>query len=344
MKRWCPEERHDISGIKAYNALPMKKIILALSMLAMISPGAYAAPQELLDRVVAVVNDEVITQAELDAFLRPLYEEYSQQYSGEELVKLVQEARQKLLSQLIEDKIVYQEAVKEGIVVTEEDVDKELEDFKRRMEKPGDLELMLEKEGMSLKGFREKLRKQSMIRQIHDREIRAKVIVSPLDVENFYKANSEKFTLKERVKVRSLTVKKSEEARAKGIPDEKAQRKIADLKQKIAEGQDFERLVRNFSEDSHAPQGGTGDWIERGGMIESVDEVLFKTPVGQVTGIVETPIGYHIFRVEEKEAAKQRTLEEAKDQITQYLFQEKSRTRFHEWMEGLKRTAYISIR
>ena len=79
-------------------------------------------------------------------------------------------------------------------------------------------------------------------------------------------------------------------------------------------------------------------------MIESVDEVLFKTPVGQLTGIVETPIGYHIFRIEDKEPAKTRTLDETKDQIMGYLFQQKTNARFREWMQELKRTAYISIR
>ncbi len=322
----------------------MKKAVWVLLMLSLCLPSAYAVQEELLDRVVAVVNDEVITQAELDAFLRPLYEEYSQQYSGDELVKVVQEARQKLLNQLIEDKIVYQEAVKQGIEVSDLEIDKELQDFKKRLDKPDELELMLEKEGMTLKEMREKLRKQAMVRQLHDREVRAKVIVSPMEVENFYKENTDKFVVKERVKVRSLTIKKSEDARTKGIPDEKARKKIARLQQKLLEGQDFERMVQGYSEDARSKQGGLGEWIERGGMIESVDEVLFKTPTGQLTGIVETPIGYHIFRVEEKEAAKTRTLEESREQIMGYLFQQKSNVRFREWMQELKRTAYISIR
>lgn len=212
------------------------------------------------------------------------------------------------------------------------------------MEKPEELELMLEREGMTLKGLREKLRKQAMIRELHDREIRAKVIVSPKEVENFYKENPDKFVIKERVKVRSLTIHKSEESRAKGIPDEKAQKKIVALQQKLREGQDFGQMIQSSSEDSHAKQKGLGEWIERGNMIESVDEAIFKTPVKQFTGIVETPVGYHIFQVEEKEAAKTKTLEEMRDQITEYLFNEKSHVRFSEWMKELKRTAYISIR
>lgn len=322
----------------------VKKLIFILLTVFLCIPTVQAAEQELLDRVVAVVNDEVITQAELDTFLRPVFEQYSKEYQGEELMKVVQEARQKILSQMVEDRLVYQEAVKQGIEVKDEDVEKEFEAFKRQMERPEELDIMLEKEGMSLKAFKERLRKQAMVRALQDREIRARVVISPSEVEDFYKQNPEKFRAPDRVRVRSLTIKKSQEPREKGIPDEKAKTRLQHLEQTLKARNNFEEVVQRFSEDSHAKQDGLGDWIEHGSMIESVDEVLFKTSVGQLTPIVETPVGYHIFRIIEKEPAQERKFAEVKDQIMNYLYQQKSHARFREWMEGIKRTAYISIR
>lgn len=322
----------------------MKKLFWILFLLAVFAPVAQAGDQELLDRVVAVVNDEVITQAELDAFLRPIYEQYHKDYSGEELMKIMNDARLKILNQMIEDKLVYQEAVQQGIEVKDEEIEKELDEFKKKMDKSDNLDLALEREGMTMKTLRDRLRKQAMIRQLHDREIRSKVVVSPSEAEDFYKKNPEKFRTKERVRVRSLTIKKSEESRAKGIPDEKAKEKIALLDQRIRSNGHFEDVVIKFSEDSHAKQEGLGEWIERGAMIESVDEEVFKTPVGKLTKVVETPIGYHIFRIVEKEPAKEQKFDEMKDQITNYLYQQKNNTRFREWMEEVKRAAYISIR
>jgi len=323
----------------------MKRLFLIpILFLALATPFSHAGEQELLDRVVAVVNDEVITQAEMDTFLRPIYEQYSKEYSGTELVKAINEVRQKILSQMIEDKLVYQEAVRMGIEVKDEDVDKEFLAFKAKMEKPEDLDSMLEHEGLTMKALRERLRKQAMVRQLQDREIRSKVIVSPTEVEDFFKNNPEKFKAKARVRVRSLTIKKSEEARSKGLTDEKARQRIELLAQKIKLYHNFDQVVKDFSEDSLAKQEGLGDWIERGAMIESVDDVIFKASVGEITGIVETPIGYHIFRIEAKEPEKVRTFEEAKDQIAGYLFQEKSNVRFRDWMEEVKKAAYISIK
>jgi len=322
----------------------MKKLIF-LSLIGLLFASlTHAAEQELLDRVVAVVNDEVITQAELDTFLRPIYAQYSKEYSGDELVKAMNEVRQKILSQMIEDKLVYQEAVKMGIEIKEEDEEKEFQAFRDKMGNPGNLDEMLEQEGLTMKALRERLKKQAMVRQLQDREIRSKVIVSPTEIEDFFKKNPDQFRNKERVRVKSLTIKKSEEARAKGLTDEKAKQKIELLAQKIKLYRNFDQVVKDFSEDSHAKQEGLGDWIERGAMIESVDGVIFRTPVGKLTGVVETPIGYHIFRIEAKEPEKVRTFDEVKEQITGYLFQEKSNVRFREWMEEVKKAAYISIK
>lgn len=318
--------------------------LIAILFLTLAIPLVHAAEEELLDRVVAVVNDEVITQAELDTFLRPIYEQYSKEYSGQELVKAINEVRHKILSQMIEDKLVYQEAVAQGIEVKDEEVDKEFQAFKAKMEKPSELDELLEREGLTMKALRERLKKQAMVRQLQDREIRSKVIVSPTEVENFFKNNPAQFQVKGRVRVRSLTIKKSEEARIKGLTDEKAKQRIDLLEQKIRLYRNFDQIVKDFSEDSHAKREGLGEWIERGAMIESVDEVIFKTPVGGLTGIVETPLGYHIFRIEAKESEKVRTFDEVKDQIAGYLFQEKSNVRFRDWMEEVKKAAYISIK
>lgn len=322
----------------------MKRIIFTLIFITSLISLAQAAERELLDRVVAVVNDEVITQAELDNFLRPIYEQARAESSGETLIKAMQDVRQKILSQMIEDKLVYQEAVRQEIEVNDEEVDKELAEFKRKMEKSEDLDAMLEHEGMTLKDLREKLRKQAMVRQLHDREIRSKVVVSPIEIENFYKENPEKFRVKERVRVQSLTIKKSDEAREKGIPDGKAKIKMERLEQRARKENNFEDLVVRYSEDSHAKQEGVGNWIERGAMIELVDEVLFNAPLGEMTRIVETPIGYHIFRVLEKMPAQEKKLDEVKNPVANYLFEQKSDARFRDWMEELKKSAYISIR
>lgn len=303
-----------------------------------------SAKQELLDRVVAVVNDDVITQSELDGLLRPLYEQYMRDYSGQTVMKMLAEAQEKLLSQLVEDRLVYQEAVKKKITATDTDIENEMAAFKQRFGDNVKLEKALRDENISLKDLQDKLKKQAVVRRLHDIEVRSKVIVSPREVEEYYAAHQTEFAAPEQIRIISLTIKKSDESRAKGVTDEAAQSKLLALKARAEQGEDFEKLIEENSEDIYADQGGKGNWILRGQMIPAVDEVVFKTPEGSTTDMIETPIGYHIFKVVEKQAPVQRTLEQVRDQIHAKIFEQKSEERFDRWMEELRKTAYISIK
>lgn len=320
----------------------MKPVIIALIAAFLASPLAHAESQ-VLDQVAAVVNDEIITQSEMDMFLRPIYEDYKKQFSGEELAQKMYEARQKLLNQLVEDRLVYQEAKTQKIEIDEALIDRDMEAFKKRFKNETEMEDMLAHEGMNLKEMRERMKRQAMIRQLQDREIRARVVVSPAEVETYFNEHPEGFSGTEKIKVRSFTIKKDDTAREKGLKDEASRNKIEDIRKKILSGESFGELAKQFSQDTNAPQEGLGDWMERGSMIPIIDEVIFNLKRGEISKVVESPMGYHLFRIEEKQEKFQKTLAESRDEIFGILYQKKSQERFQEWMKDLKRNAYISL-
>src|SRR3989338_6027090 len=162
----------------------LKLIIILLTAILEASPASYG--RQLLDRVVAVVNDEAITQSELDIILRPLYEEYRRHYEGSELLKAVAEARQRILSQLIEDRLVYQEAKLREVEVEPTRIDQDLEQFQAQFENQEIYEQALQEQGISETELRERLKRQAMIRYLHDSEIRSKIVISPTDLQNYY--------------------------------------------------------------------------------------------------------------------------------------------------------------
>lgn len=300
--------------------------------------------QMLLDQVVAVVNDEAITQSELDILLRPLYQQFRREYKGDELITRLNEARRKLLNQLIEDRLVFQEATKQNIQVDEDEIDERMKEFEKRFKSQLQMEEALKKEGLIYNNMRERIQRQLVIRRLHDTEIRAKVAVSPLEVEGYYQNHPEEFTKQERIRLRSITIRKSELAREKGLTDEAAKKKIEGLRQEVKGGKDFATLAKENSEDSNAEQGGLTDWVERGMMIAAIDEVIFKLKPQEVSEIVETPLGYHCFRLEERQDGQKLTLDQSREAVFAKIFEEKAQERYREWMEELKRSAYISIR
>ncbi len=323
----------------------MKPFVTFFFLLCLLAPGVLAAQdRQLLDQVVAVVNDEPITQSELDMLMRPMYEQYRKDYQGEKLMRVMTEVHNKLLNQLIEDRLVFQEAKSQGIEIDEAAIDEQIEEFKKRFKNENEMEDAMRKEGLTLSDMRERLRRQAMIRRLHDTEIRTKVVVSPMEVEDYYEKNPREFSSQGQLRVRSITIKKSGDAQVKGLTDEAAKSKIEDLRQKILGGEDFGRLAKQYSEDISAKQGGFSDWIERGAMIPAIDEVIFKLKAGEVSGVIETEMGYHLFRVEEIKEPYKKNLEEVRDQIYAKLFSIKAQERFREWTQELKRNAYISIR
>ncbi len=302
------------------------------------------AEPQLLDQVVAVVNEDPITQSELDMLLRPIYETYKSEYQGQDLYRKLTEARRKLLSQLIEDRLVYQEAKKREVKVDEPDIERRVEKFKSRFKTPQEMEEVLKRQGMTLTFIRDRFRRQAMIENLQDQEVRARVIVSPAEVEIYYNEHPDQFSSADSLKLRSITLKKSEEAKEKGMKDEDAWRKIEGMRKKVLGGAAFSDLAKQASEDSHAPEGGLTGWVEKGDMIPEIDQVIFNQKPGTVSEIIETQMGYHLFWVEEKKPGQKRTLEQARDEIHSFIYRQKSEVRFEEWLNELKQTAYVSVR
>ena len=320
------------------------KTILSLFILLIAFQPAARAERQLVDRVVAVVNNDAITQSELDSILGALYRDYKDQFQGQEFMAKINEARQKLLNQLIEDRLVFQEAEKRKVTVDQVEIQEQLDEFKNKFKTEQELDDALKTEGITKGMLEDKIRRQLMIRKLHDQEVRSHVVVSPAEVEEYYDKHPDQFSSEEAIKIRSLTIKKSELARQKGLLDEAAQKLILDLRERIQKGESFTDLAKEFSQDSRAADGGLSDWVTKGSMIDAVDEVIFAHKVGELSEMVETPVGYHLFKIEEKKEGHKQTFEEAREEIQYNLYRQKADARFEEWMNQLKRTAYISIR
>ncbi len=302
------------------------------------------AQKQLVDRVVAVVNDEPITQSELDLYLRPVYKELKQQYREEELAKEFDAIRLKLLNQMIEDRLVFQEAKARNITVEESEVDEMIAEFKKRFPSEEEFEKARLGEGFSLNELRENYKRQLTIRKLHDMEIRARVVISPLEIETYYRDHLPELSEKQSVKLSSITVKKSDEAQMKGLADEDAKKRVETIEKQLQEGQDFGKLAHRFSEDTRAKESGSLGWMKRGEMLSSIEGVLFELKPGEVSPVLETASAYHIFKVEEKKGSRTPSLDEVREKIHEILFRQKAQERFNEWMSELKGRAYITIR
>ncbi len=120
--------------------------------------------------------------------------------------------------------------------------------------------------------LRERYRRQISIRRLHDYAVKRRVIVSPKEIEDYYKEHESDFATNERIQVRTITIRKSPEAVRKGLTDESARAKADEIHDElVTQGADFAELAKRYSQDSYALDGGDLGYIERGDMIEAID-------------------------------------------------------------------------
>ncbi len=303
-------------------------------------PGIHASYAEVVDRIVVVVNNEIITQREVDVLLGPVYAQYRQVYQGEELIRRLEDARENILKQLIEDRLILSEAKKQNITVEEKDIDSRINEIKNKVGSERDLEIMLNEQNLTLKELRERYKEKIMIRKLIDQKVGSRIIITPLEVKNYYNKHKEDFLQPEEIRLRTILLKPKKEQGG----EEGALGLMRDILKRLKEGCDFEGLAKEYSDAPDASEGGLMGYVKKGDLMPQIENIVFNLKEGQTTGIVQSSLGYHIFKVEEKKARRMRDLPEVRQDIEEYLYREKANEKLKGWISSLAKSAYIEFK
>ncbi|MFH1856832.1 MAG: peptidylprolyl isomerase [Candidatus Omnitrophota bacterium] len=318
----------------------MKKTSLIFVILtAVLFAASGSIKAEIIDKVIAVVNNEVITQSELDRLLYPIYAQYKEMYNEQELAAKMEAARNELLTQMIEDKLILNAAEKKGITIDEEEAKNYLNDIKNKFGGDDAFKEALVSQGLSVDMLKKRYREQLMMKKIFEREVKSKIVILPTQVQEYYQQHVDEFKEPETVVLRMITLKVSKPEDKEAVLE-----KAKEVKKKIDAGEKFDELAKQFSEDASAIEGGLVGYVKKGQFMQQIDEAVFKLEAGGVSDIIESELGFHIFKVDEKIPSHTRQFSEARTEIENMFYQEKINQRFEEWMGELKKGAYISIK
>lgn len=150
-----------------------------------------------------------------------------------------------------------------------------------------------------------------------------KVSVLEEEIKNFYEKNKERFKIPKRIRVREIFIRVSPDDPPTKL--EEKRKKAEEVLKQAKKFKDFSTLARKYSESETAPKGGDIGWIEKGMLGESIENVLFSLKAGDLSGVLKEKNGFYIFKVEEAMNEKQRSFEEVKNQISQFLKREKAK-------------------
>jgi len=297
--------------------------LLLLSMLLNALYGCGDWGGGLPDHIVAQVNEEQITVDEFNREVKELILEPGQEAKGRNFADL----KEAYLDQVIERKILVQEARRLGIKVSSEELNQAISEIKKDYPGEGFGE-KLGLKGITLEEWKarleEKLLAEKMIR--HTLSYRGKI--DEKEVLHYYESHPSKFQVSEKVRARQIVVASEEEA-------------IQILNQ-LKKGENFEKLANKKSLGPEKVEGGDLGYFSRGERPAEFEQV-FSLEVGEISGVIRSPYGYHIFKLEEKIAPRQIPFEEARAEIFEELRQKKGEEEYQRWLKGLKGKAKVKI-
>jgi len=312
------------------------KVITISMAIVMFSAFLQAAT---INKVVAVINDEVITQRDVDQLLSVLYAQYSQEFKGDELLQKMEGVKKDILNQIIEDKLVLSRAKELGLKVTESEIGEKLDYIKKGFPSEEEFYRTLETQGITAANLKDRYRDQIMMKKLVDYEVKSKISVLPSEISDYYEKHRSRFREGDKYRVKNILVKAKDD-----VSFELAKVEIDNVCNKLKAGENFDDLAMKYSQGPNAEKGGDMGYIEKGQMLEALDEAIFKLKSGEFSEPVKSELGYHLFKVEDIKYGKQASLEEMQKDIQMIIFQDKFKAMISEWLSGLKKKAYISIK
>jgi peptidyl-prolyl cis-trans isomerase SurA len=297
----------------------------------------------LIDRIVAIVNDDVITLSELDEAVEPYAARIRDSLHGpREQDEIFLKLRQDILNGMIDQKLTDQESARLGVSVEDSEVDERIEQIMsaQSMSKE-ELEKTLDSQGYTLEDYRHQLKEQMLRMNLINLEVKSKIAITGEEIENYYDKHKEDYQEKKKYHLRTILVKVSSVATAD--ERDKALKKIRAVAKEFEAGVGFDELARRYSDDRTAKDGGDLGLFDIDELSREFRETVRGMKEGQISPILETPQGHQIVMLEQIKSQPGMSLEEAKIQIQEKLYNDLVEQKYQTWLKGLRERSYIEI-
>ena len=302
-----------------------------------VAPSAFGADLPV-DGVKAVVNDRVITFAEVEDYTRPAAEALRRQYAGQPDVfeQKLKEALADSTEQLVDRALILHYFESEGYKLPDSLVDQLVQE--QIHDKFGDrvtLMKTLQAQGMNYEQFRKQIRERFIESQLRQQNIQHEIIISPFKVQSYYQANQDKYKIDDQVKLRMIVLTKT------SSNDTNVIQIAREIQTKVKEGTPFTEMAAVYSQGSQQHVGGDWGWIERSVLKKELADVAFKLNPGQTSDPIDTPEAIYFMLVEDKKPTHYRPLSEVRDDVEKTLKVQEQAKLEKTWIDGLKKKTYV---
>jgi peptidyl-prolyl cis-trans isomerase C len=298
-----------------------------------------AEPQTATAGKAAIVNGVVIEEEEVNRFL--LYQQQRLLATTGQAIRpdKLKEARKMALENLIDMELLYQQSLKKGIVVDDAQVNEQLDQMKKQYPSEQAFKESLAEEKVTEESVKSKIKRNLAVQQFVEKEFGANLNVSEAESKAFYDQHPEYFTQPESIRASEIII--MVDPKADAAKKEEARKKLEDIQKRLQKGEDFAKLAKDFSQSADAAQGGDLGIVPKGRMPKAFDDAAFSLKPGEVSGIVETDLGFQLIKVQEKTPEKAVPFKDVEEKIRQHLENQKVKQRVDEYLNEVKKTAKI---
>jgi peptidyl-prolyl cis-trans isomerase SurA len=296
---------------------------------------------EPLNRVVAKVNNDIITLHELDTRIKQLTGLEPEEFKTRNKESFL-ETRKKILDLLIDEKIAGQKIQELGINVSREEVDAAIEKIKTDNNLTHeDLLAKLKEQGVEYGTYWEEIKKRLERTRLINLEVKSKIIVSEEEIKTYYQENQDQYKTEERVRLAAIILN----AKNPSDKDEVAglNRKVQEILSRLKNGEDFGELAKIFSQGPGAEDGGDLGFFETSRLDPELQKVIQGMSPGEVSKPIIRPSGAHIIKLLERYPEQKKPLETVRDAIYDILYRQEVEKRYTAWIKGLREKAYTRV-
>jgi len=302
------------------NILKIISVPLALIFAFIAAPASSFAQ----DSVVAIVNNDVITQKDLNDFLNFMRMQISAEYKGKDLEDRIQSMKLNLLQKLIEDRLILQEAKNLKIEVGQDRIKSRIDDIKKKIGSDMEFQRSLKQQGLAQVDLESKIKDQLLMYNVIDYKIRSNIITTPSEVTDFYEKNKNEFKSPEQRDFASIS-----------IEDEKIANQIYS---QLNAWQSFEQVAKKYGLEINKFSVNNEE-----GLRKDIGDVIFKLNAGETSKPVKIGDLFYIFKVYIIAPPHALSLSQAQETIHSFLFEKKMQERLTKWLNELKKNSYIKI-
>ena len=319
----------------------MHKSLLWLMLAATLPLGA-APPAlgttRLVERIIARVNNNIITQLQYDKERQKLHSQLAQNSSGDELEQQFRKDSKNLLRDMIDQDLLVQKAKDDGISV-ETDIIKQLDEIRQQNSLPSleALQEAVERQGVVWEDFKDQIRRRLLTQKVIAQEVGSRIILSRADARKYFEAHKAQFDSPPGVRLAEILIstEKHKPAEAKKL----AQEALAE----IQNGARFSSVTQKYSDAPSASDGGDVGFFKAGTIAPTIASAISKVDVGETTGLIKTQYGYMIFKVLERRVGKTPTFDQVDQQVSGYLYNTRIQEGLRTYLTTLRKESYIRL-